>query len=105
MFDYKAPCNNCPFRKDMAHLFQLEPTRLAEIWDGPSFECHKTTGVCGPKRAPQQCAGLIAAQHAAGQLNSITQVATRIINYDPSTIDTTLTFSSLGEILKAHEGQ
>lgn len=104
MFDYKKPCDDCPFRKSQAGNYQLGAERVREIWDAPAFECHKTTGAAGQKHDPQQCAGLIAVQHKAGQLNQITQVATRITSYDPAVIDTSDTFDSFEELSEAHSG-
>jgi hypothetical protein len=104
MFDYRKPCNDCPFRRSKARLYELGAERIKEIWDAPAFECHKTTGVAGEKKSPQQCAGLIAAQHAAGELNQITQIATRITSFDPADIDTSDTFDNFKELCEAHSG-
>lgn len=80
----------------------MPQARLDEIWNAPAFECHKTTGVAGEKKDPQQCAGLIAAQHASNNLNQITQLATRITSYDPADIDTSDTFDSFEAVSEAH---
>ena len=102
MFAYRKPCNDCPFRRSQAGHYRLSYERLVEIWQAPAFECHKTTGVAGEKKEPQQCAGLIAAQHASNNLNQITQIATRLTSYDPAVIDTSDTFESFKALCEAH---
>ena len=104
MFELKKPCVDCPFRKSNAANYALPKERLDEILSASAFECHKTTGVGGKKHPPQQCAGLIAAQHAANQPNQITQVAQRLLSYDPSVIDTSDTFDTIQELYEAHSG-
>ena len=112
MFDRKTPCSNCPFTRDNAHRFNLPAARVEEILNGPAFQCHKTVnyGACEdpPRRhgsKPQQCAGLMALLHAAGRPNQIMQVAQRLGHFDPETIDTRRTFSTLDEYRLANAGR
>lgn len=99
MFKYKAPCDNCPFRRSKARSFRLGEERVREIFNAEAFECHKTVY---SRASPQQCVGLIALQGSEGQYNTITQVAMRLIGYNPSGIDTSDTFTSLAEAVQAH---
>lgn len=112
MFKLRTPCSNCPFRKDKADLFRLHPDRIREIAAAEAFQCHKTVvyGVdedTGEEthdqgKHPQQCAGLMAMLHTAGIPNTIMQVASRISEFDPNMLDTTMTFSSVEEAVRAH---
>ena len=99
MFDYKKPCNNCPWRKSKASSFQLSAERLTEIFYATAFECHKTAH---SEHSPQQCVGLIALQAKTQQLNTITRAAMALIDYDPTTIDNADTFDTLEEAIMAH---
>jgi len=101
-FDLKAPCKDCPFRRSQARNYALPKERLREIIEATAFECHKTTGVAGPKKDPQQCAGLIAALNAAGRPNTIMQVANRLEGITFDHIDTTDTFRSLEDLMEGH---
>lgn len=101
-FDYKAPCNNCPFRRSQAGRFNLGAERVQSIAAGTAFECHKTTGVCGPKHEPQQCAGLLALLHDAEQPNAIMQIASRLYGQTFDHIDRTDTFTEIEDAIAAH---
>lgn len=103
MFDHKKPCNNCPFRRSQAKKYNLGKERITEIVNATAFECHKTTGVAASKKPPQQCAGLMALLHSANKPNQIMQVAQRLTNYDPATIDKTDTYATIEEAIKDHE--
>lgn len=109
MFDLKRPCNNCPFRKGMGERFQLAPERLHEIFDAPAFQCHKTLDTSAedgtPERKgdhPQQCAGLMSLLHRAGRDNQITQVATRLSDFDPANLEHSSVYDSIDDCLRAH---
>lgn len=109
MFDLKAPCGNCPFRRDKAHLFGLSEDRVREIVSAQSFQCHKTVDYGEfddpDKRQgdnPQQCAGLMAMLHAEGRPNQIMQVAERLGVFDPTALDTSKTFATVSEAMEAH---
>jgi hypothetical protein len=111
MFDLKRPCANCPFRIGQGRLFRMEPGRLAGIFQGPAFQCHKTLlydddgeGVVnGPKA--QQCAGLMAILHREGQASQIMQVAERFGRLDPATLDPEgEAYASIAEAMAAHGG-
>ena len=108
MFDLKKPCNDCPFRVSNAVNYGLSPARLDEIMKGPAFECHKTSGLVGEKKAPQQCAGLIALLDSESLHNTITHVAMAFIGYSPRSVDKTDTFNTIDDCIAAHnpkEGQ
>jgi len=106
MFSLTKPCNNCPFRKSSGGLFGLHNERLEEIFEAPSFQCHKSVDYSGDDPAhgdrPIQCAGLIALQHKEGKPNQITQVANRLIGYNPVIIDGSDVFDSYDECLSYH---
>lgn len=107
MFDLKRPCNDCPFRKTTGHLYQFSRQRITEIVNAAAFQCHKTVDYSNPDPAgpkPQQCAGLIALLHKEGRLNQITQVATRMINYDPGSVEADDVYESIDDVMRAHEG-
>lgn len=101
-FDLKAPCVNCPFRRSIAENYSLPSARLEEIINATAFECHKTTGVDGERKEPQQCAGLIAALNAAGRPNQIMQVAERLYGQTWDHIDTDDTFVSIDDLMDGH---
>lgn len=103
MFDYKKPCNDCPFRKGAGQSYRLGEARIEEIVTGTAFECHKTTGVAGPKRDPQQCAGLMSMLHKSGRSNAIMRVASLLIGYDPAKLDHSETYDSVEECIKDHK--
>lgn len=112
MFDLKRPCVNCPFRRGQGSLFQMHPDRLAEIIAAVAFQCHKTVDYSsyeGEGRAgdrPQQCAGLMAVLHRAGQPNQIMQVASRLGFLDPAAVDPGAeAYASINEALAAHAGR
>jgi hypothetical protein len=102
MFDYRKPCNDCPFRKATGHLYGLNEARLIDIFEGSAFECHKTTGVSGPKRAAQQCAGVMSILHKEGIPSQIMQVAQRLLGFDASQIDGSETYDSIKQCIAAH---
>lgn len=52
----KAPCKNCPFKKDTQKGW-LGEKRMQEILSDNSFVCHKTTQ--GKKANRLQCAGFM----------------------------------------------
>lgn len=94
MFDLKRPCVNCPFRKGQGSLFSLHPDRLQGVIDGVAFQCHKTVDYSKwedeEKRSgdrPQQCAGLMAVLHRSDRHNQIMQLAERLTDFDPATVD------------------
>lgn len=62
----KAPCQDCPFRKDATRGW-LGAERMAEILAADSFVCHKKTDM--------QCAGHMLIN---GQDNVFVQLATRL---------------------------
>lgn len=114
MFDLKRPCVNCPFRKGQGSRFALNPDRLHEIIAGVAFQCHKTVdyekwsdphGRSGDR--PQQCAGLMAVLHRSGQHNQIMQVAERLTDFDPASVDPERdAYGSVEEAMRAHlEGE
>jgi hypothetical protein len=94
VFDLKRPCVNCPFRKGQGSRFALDPSRLQGVVDGVAFQCHKTVDYSQwddvERRSgdrPQQCAGLMAVLHRSGRHNQIMQVAERLTDFDPATVD------------------
>ena len=62
----KAPCQECPFRKD-SHKGWLGRERISEILNTDSFVCHKKTDM--------QCAGHML---ISGQDNAFIQLAARL---------------------------
>ena len=54
IYHMKAPCKNCPFRKDTLKGW-LGGERMTEILESDSFPCHKTTH--GSVEDYKQCAG------------------------------------------------
>lgn len=104
-FDLKAPCNNCPFRRSQACNYQLSRKRLIGIVYATAFECHKTTGVIGERKEPQQCAGLMALLHDAQTDNTIMQVATRLSDQTFDHIDRSDTFTTLSDMFKGHNAE
>jgi hypothetical protein len=110
MFGLKAPCSTCPFRNPEGGRFQLREERLHEIFKAPAFQCHKTVYYGHdedrhrlPARQPLQCAGLIALQYKEGRPNQITQVATRLIGYDPAQVDGSGVFDTFAECVHHHK--
>jgi hypothetical protein len=107
MFDLKRPCVNCPFRKGQGSLFGLHPDRLRDVLDGVAFQCHKTVDYAedAPRSGdrPQQCAGLMAVLHRSGRHNQIMQVAERLTDFDPATVDPAgEAYASVEEAWSAH---
>lgn len=113
MFDLKRPCVNCPFRKGQGSLFRLHPERLRDIVTATAFQCHKTVdydnyhdaeGRAGDR--PQQCAGLMTVLHRSGEPNQIMQIAERLTDFDPATLDPNgEAYASIKEALAAHQGK
>lgn len=108
MFDLKAPCSECPFKRDNAGMFEFSEARINEIVSAVAFQCHKTIQYDAPYgvkiKKPQQCAGLMALLHAEGKPNQIMQVAERLEGFDASKISTNNTFKTVREAIKAHTG-
>lgn len=110
MFDLKRPCKTCPFLRVNEDKFRLHRARIEGIAKGAAFQCHSTAvydqddgeGRAGGK--PQQCAGLMSVLHKEGRQNQITQVATRLIGYDPGRIDGSGTYDTIAETIAAHDG-
>lgn len=107
MFDLKRPCTNCPFRKGQGSLFELGEQRLDEIFVATAFQCHKTVDYSddAPQAGdrPQQCAGLMAVLHRSGQHNQIMQVAERLTDFDPASVDPDgVAYASIAEARAAH---
>lgn len=113
MFDLVHPCVNCPFRKGQGSLYAMGESRIREIARAPAFQCHKTVDYehfdddeARQGDRPQQCAGLIAVLHRDGEDNQITQVAERLLGYDPGRVDPRgEAYGSLAEAIDAHEGR
>jgi hypothetical protein len=98
---------NCPFRKGQGSRFGLHPERLQAVIDGPAFQCHKTVDYSEdaplPGDRPQQCAGLMAVLHRSGRHNQIMQVAERLTDFDPATVDPEgEAYASVEEATRAH---
>lgn len=108
MFDLKRPCVNCPFRKGQGSRFGLHIDRLLAIIGGVAFQCHKTVDYSRSGRGrsgdrPQQCAGLMAVLHRSGQPNQIMQVAERLTDFDPGTVDPAReAYASIEDAKRAH---
>lgn len=110
MFDLKRPCVNCPFRIGQGSLFQLGARRLDEIVNATAFQCHKTVDYDHYDDAearsgdrPQQCAGLMAVLHRSDRHNQIMQVAERLTDFDPATVDPDgVAYASVEDATRAH---
>jgi hypothetical protein len=108
MFDLKRPCINCPFRKGQGQLFGLRAGRLAEIREGPAFQCHRTLrhlhdGEHWQGDRPQQCAGLMTVLARDGADNQIMQVAQRLGHLDVAGLDPDCeAYDSWADVLAAH---
>lgn len=110
MFDLKRPCVNCPFRIGQGSLFQLGRQRIEEIVEATAFQCHKTVDYSNFEDAearagdrPQQCAGLMAVLHRSGRHNQIMQVAERLTDFDPATVDPDgVAYRSIDDAMAAH---
>lgn len=110
MFDLKRPCVNCPFRIGQGSRFQLGRDRIDGIVEATAFQCHKTVDYDryddAEARAgdrPQQCAGLMAVLHREGRHNQIMQVAERLTDFDPASVDPDgVAYASLGDAIRAH---
>lgn len=109
MFQLTRPCKTCPFRKGQGSLFRLQPERLAEIFDAPAFQCHKTVDYSGDEpgagNRPQQCAGLMAVLRRERRDNQIMQVAERLGALDPEKLDPNgESYLSFKDVRSAHAG-
>lgn len=120
MFKLKRPCANCPFRKGQGHHYRLSPARLEQIFTAPAFQCHKTITFDDEMQVDeelwdaswrpvkddehaQQCAGLMAVLLREGRPNTIMQVAERLDELKPGTIDPDGdAYGSIDEVLLAH---
>jgi hypothetical protein len=110
MFDLKRPCVTCPFRRGQGSRFGLGEPRLTQIFTAPAFQCHKTVDYdhfddeearAGDR--PQQCAGLMAVLHRSDRHNQIMQVAERLTDFDPATVDPNgEAYASVEEAWAAH---
>lgn len=69
-FSLTRPCALCPFRTDLA--------------SGP---CHETTGVKGPQRAAQHCAGALIMLERANLPSQAMRIAERLGIYDRRKLD------------------
>lgn len=110
MFDLKRPCVNCPFRVSVAGTFLLGAERVREIVRAAAFQCHKTVDygqwddpMKRQGEKPQQCAGLMALLHRAGQPNAIMQVGERTGHFDPARLVTDDTFAGIDAAIAAHD--
>lgn len=109
MFKLRRPCKTCPFSQSAGRGFGLSAQRIHEIVEAPAFQCHKTVHYSAFDDAearqgdhPPQCAGLIATLHQEGRPNQITQVAMRLIGFDPAQIDQSDTFPTIAAAIAAH---
>jgi len=108
MFDLKAPCVNCPFRKGLGGNFRLHPERLESIRDDVAFQCHKTVDYSDdttkPGEKPQQCAGLMAVLWREEKPNRIMQFAMSTGHLDPDDLDPRgEAYETWGQVMRAHE--
>lgn len=111
MFKLKRPCANCPFKKGQGELFRLGQERVRSIVLGPAFQCHKTVDYSdeeeqGPLAGdkPQQCTGLMAVLYKSGMENQIMQMAMRLGELDPDTLDPdNEAYDSVTDAEQAHE--
>jgi hypothetical protein len=110
MFDLKAPCANCPFKRGIGETFRLEQDRLAAIVAGDAFQCHKTVDYSGydttsPGDNPRQCAGLMATLRNSGQSNVIMRVGVLFGVLDVAALDPRgEAYASVEDAMAAHAG-
>lgn len=107
MFDVKAPCGSCPFRKGYGERYRLRRARLIEIASATAFQCHGTVvyGDVEPSAGgrPQQCAGLMTVLARSGRQNQIMQIASRLGALDLDALDPNgVVYGSLDEAFRAH---
>jgi hypothetical protein len=115
-FDLKKPCDNCPFRTDLARPFPLAEDRVREItsslYRGQTFACHKTTEECGaPGSKEQHCAGALLfmdrAWYGEGGLmrGQLGRIMARLGGFDPDGLDDSVpTYESVEEMVEACSG-
>jgi hypothetical protein len=100
----QAPLHQLP----VPQRCRLGEARIRDIVGAPAFQCHKTVDYSGDDKPragdrPQQCAGLIAVLHRSDRDNQITQVAERLLGYDPGQVDPRgEAYDSLDQALRAH---
>lgn len=111
-FLLKAPCEHCPFRKDIEPY--LRPERAQEIAtglaEGAEFSCHKTTVpdaedeglVQGPGN--RFCAGAMATLEREGHPNQLMRMAERMGFYDAAAMrdPSQPVYGSLAEWVRVH---
>lgn len=115
-YTLRAPCNNCPFRTDVAPY--LRPERAQEIAaalrQGGEFACHKTTVhsdhdgedvlVDDPSRS-RFCAGALATMEREGASNQMTRIAERLGMYEPEKLnaDALPVYASLTDWVRSYQ--
>lgn len=115
MFDLKRPCSTCPFGCGIGLSMRLPKDRLIEIFESPAFQCHNTVNYDEPilddngdeidwdrGKNPQQCAGLIALLNKHGEANQITQLAERLLGFDPNGIEASDVYESKERAIEDH---
>lgn len=119
-YDLKAPCNNCPFRRD-GHI-ALNTARAAEIASmmlcsrGGTFPCHKTVKREEDSDGNEHNRATSDSQHCAGALifaeknqtaTQMMRIAERLHLYDAQALMANevakeMVFDDLDELLDAH---
>lgn len=107
MFDLKAPCGSCPFRKGWGERFRLTRPRLMEIITAVAFQCHATVDYSDDRPSagskPQQCAGLMTVLHRSGRENPMMQIASRLNAVNLEALDPTdAVYDDLEAMFRAH---
>lgn len=113
-FNFKKPCNNCPFLKESLHgwLGKERSTEISEtIVSGVgTFSCHKTTGVTTGVEVPQRnqthCFGALQMLRNMDRLENgfIYQMVDRLLGakFDHIVVDTSKVFENDIEFIKHH---
>ena len=113
-FNFKKPCNNCPFLKESLHgwLGEQRSTEISEVIVSGigTFSCHKTTGVTRGIEIPQQnqshCFGALQMLRNMNKLESgfIYQMAQRLLGakFDHIKVDTSKVFGNQIEFIEHH---
>jgi hypothetical protein len=106
-FNLRRPCENCPFRSDIAGY--LDPRRAIEIANAlerKTFACHKTTGADGRRRRArvdqEHCAGAILSQLKSGVQGDMVQLAERMGLLDLDKLDRAAPVHSLQQFADAN---
>lgn len=107
MYDLKRPCGDCPFKREGG--IRLDGERIESLtaqlldWSGPTFACHKSTGVGGefPDKEERHCAGALIFSEKHGIATQMTRIAGRLGMYSSTELeDRDAVFDTAEEMLE-----